>query len=504
MNDFTIEEFRSVMNDFTLLKGKYSPYNYHEWRTNNSEVDSPANQCKRILERLKRLIEAILEKLAVTDAKVYCCKGASYFPKVPWIGIMFRGEEPTDGVYPVLSLSTDGLLIGCVESIKRPQRNFASRCYSFEEINKGRKSNNPSFNSIDEHCSKKCQWFSFTRLSDISAQEIESAIKGAIEDYRDYKGNSIEKSDWYDTKKIEDEDQLEKWVIEITKSGKALIFRGQGDDKWPLETGLGRSVHGNNSDDREIDIGKILEFERGALQSFKREIARRPEYANFADIDVLALMQHYGSKTRLLDFTLSPLVALYMALEQYYGYVGQIGTFRKYHARCEAEMDNVTAIAVWAVDRAQFVSPDVASINDLLADSDNKVPDLVDSSEWRRVWLFHKEADAILKADISKMIKMGVDVVIPNANNERCSAQEGVFLMPRRISQPFEANLQHALDNSSPVASWVTKYVFPVWLVDQIQCLLDHFCITAKLIYPDLMGLAKSLNKVMDFKRPSC
>ena len=43
---------------------------------------------------------------------------------------------------------------------------------------------------------------------------------------------------------------------------------------------------------------------------------------------------------------------------------------------------------------------------------------------------------------------------------------------------------------------------FPIdeFRVNQIQCCLDRFCITAKLIYPDLTGLAKSLNKKVDFR----
>lgn len=512
MSSFTIEEFRSAMNDFISLKGMYSPYNYQEWKTNLTETESPANRCKRVLERLKGQIESILEKLAVKGAQVYCCKGASYFPKIPWLGVMFEGEAPTDGVYPVLSLYADGFIIGCVESIKRPQRDFVSRCYSFEEIEDGRKKNDAFFKSIDEHCSKKSRWFPFARLNDISAQEIESAIHSAIEDYKDYRGVLAEKTKWFDEKLIDNENQLEKWIIEMSQSNKSLVFRGQGDAKWPLETGLGRSVHGDNSDDRKVDVAKILEFERSALQAFKREIARRPEYAAFADIDVLALMQHYGSRTRLLDFTCSPLVALYMALEQYYGHVGQIETFRKYHPISkeekeqgqETEKDDISAIAVWAVDTTKFVSPNVAAINELLPDSVNKVPDLGILSEWKRTLLFHCEADTILRADTSKMIKMGIDVVIPNANNERCSAQEGVFLMPRRVSQTFEANLQRAIDDSSTDASWVTKYVFSTGLIRRIQCLLDHFCITAKLIYPDLTGLAKSLNKKEDFRRTSC
>ena len=101
MREFPIDEFRSAMNDFVRLKKKYSPYNYQEWKTNLSDDNSPSNQCKKILGRMKEVLEIMLTNFAEQTAKVYCCKGASYFPKVPWIGIMFEGETPN--IYPDLT-----------------------------------------------------------------------------------------------------------------------------------------------------------------------------------------------------------------------------------------------------------------------------------------------------------------------------------------------------------------------------------------------------------------
>ena len=508
MKDFTVDEVRSVMKDFVCLKKKYSTYNYQEWKTNLSDDNSHSNQCKKILGRLKELLEIVLENLSVQDAEVYTCKGASYFPKVPWVGIMFEGENPTDGVYPVLSLYDDGFIVGCMESISRPQLNFASRCYSAEEIKKGRGSGAQLFRYVDEHCSKKCQWFSFERIDELTAMQIEDAFQSAIMDYKNYKEHLIGREKWFDVKEIDDAEHFEKWLIEMTQIKKSFVFRGQGDSEWRLETGLGRSVHDDDSDDRKIDVDKIIGFEHESLLAFRREIARRPEYNVFSQVDLLALMQHYGGKTRLLDFTFSPLVALYMALEQYYGHTGQLKTFLRHHNQ-EIERE-VKAIAIWAVDIDELKTPDGKELQALLGNNKRQKSEknefiACDCNSGmfthKRFMAFHDDADKILGTNISKDVSLGIDVVIPSANNERCSAQEGLFLMPRKMSETFETNLCWAFqDASNSILRHVTKYVFAAELVNQIQCCLDRFCITAKLIYPDLTGLAKSLNKKVDFR----
>jgi len=80
-------------------------------------------------------------------------------------------------------------------------------------------------------------------------------------------------------------------------------FRGQADKDWKLESSLSRSA-------------KTLEAELALIKRFKQNaltfLTRRPE----TDWDWLFLMQHYGVQTRLLDWTESPLVALYFVVNE--------------------------------------------------------------------------------------------------------------------------------------------------------------------------------------------
>lgn len=83
--------------------------------------------------------------------------------------------------------------------------------------------------------------------------------------------------------------------------GDVVIFRGNSDFEYKLVPGLARLK--KSDEDTELDL--INDF-----------LTRRPDAFNgLSDFDILAKMQHYGLPTRLLDFSLNPLVALYFACE---------------------------------------------------------------------------------------------------------------------------------------------------------------------------------------------
>src|SRR5438270_7985957 len=93
-------------------------------------------------------------------------------------------------------------------------------------------------------------------------------------------------------------------------------FRGERDERWPLYSSLSRYLQNAGVDPRAWpdQEGRILRiFKRKAHQFLEKP----PEIDD--DFQWLALMQHHGAPTRLLDFTWSPYVAAFFALERTLG-----------------------------------------------------------------------------------------------------------------------------------------------------------------------------------------
>ena len=80
---------------------------------------------------------------------------------------------------------------------------------------------------------------------------------------------------------------------------EAVIYRGMSNSEYTLLPGLARY----NKRFPKMESELINEF-----------LTKRPDaFSGLSAFDMLAKMQHYGLPTRLLDFTINPLVALYFA-----------------------------------------------------------------------------------------------------------------------------------------------------------------------------------------------
>jgi hypothetical protein len=88
-----------------------------------------------------------------------------------------------------------------------------------------------------------------------------------------------------------------------------FVFRGQRDAGWTLQTSLERSTFFAKSYHVEKDF--VSDFQRGAAAYTDAQyLPTSDDYLSW-----LSLMQHHGAPTRLLDFSLSPYIAAFFALE---------------------------------------------------------------------------------------------------------------------------------------------------------------------------------------------
>lgn len=254
---------------------------------------------------------------------------------------------------------------------------------------------------------------------------------------------------------IQDSEHLIRSLNELPNN---YIYRGHADSSWKLESTLERTIGERWSS--EI----ACRFEDHYLNLFKSKyhIYNGGEHEPKSKLAWLSVMQHYGAPTRLIDFTESPYVALYFALEAY-----------------NPLLKN--DLAVYAIDYASIMDESLKYIskrdsgfkksrNEIAGLQDELFDDVVDRFSYEVVWITE-----------------------PLELNARIDRQSGTFLISGDKEKRIEALL--ASDMYKNVS--VLKFVIPYFIYENIYALLRKMNINAKTIYGDLGGLAKSIKMDM-------
>ncbi len=99
---------------------------------------------------------------------------------------------------------------------------------------------------------------------------------------------------------------LIEYVNYLEKECRAedILFRGQQREDWTLLPKLVRIKTKNT----------VLKSERVMLKEFKRQAIPHLKIIPTTDLEWLAVAQHHGMSTRLLDWTKNPLAALWFAV----------------------------------------------------------------------------------------------------------------------------------------------------------------------------------------------
>lgn len=90
-------------------------------------------------------------------------------------------------------------------------------------------------------------------------------------------------------------------------NAETILYRGHGAASYVLRPKVGRHLPPKSSKSKKVNEKLMLEL-------FRRQSVDRISIANVNDWELLAIAQHHGLATRLLDWTRSPLVALYFAV----------------------------------------------------------------------------------------------------------------------------------------------------------------------------------------------
>lgn len=133
------------------------------------------------------------------------------------------------------------------------------------------------------------------------------------------------------------------FIDKITKIGKihkSVFFRGHSDESFELVPSIYRK---NDKDDDFL-------FIENEDKIYREIIAKSPaEFNGKKTIEALALMQHYGVPTRVLDLTTNALIALYFACNEKPGIKGKNGEVLVFDIPkeyvCFSDSDRVAALS---------------------------------------------------------------------------------------------------------------------------------------------------------------
>jgi hypothetical protein len=96
----------------------------------------------------------------------------------------------------------------------------------------------------------------------------------------------------------------------VDSVGAGRLFRGHAKESYKLIPSIGRYIEHSGAKDDDL-----RQVEKNCLAVFEAEYRQYHNFSCSSRWELLALAQHHGLPTRLLDWTLSPLVALYFAVE---------------------------------------------------------------------------------------------------------------------------------------------------------------------------------------------
>ncbi len=247
---------------------------------------------------------------------------------------------------------------------------------------------------------------------------------------------------------------LSQLIDQLNRLPNNYMFRGHTNYAWKLESTLERLLS------KQWNPENVEKFERYAIHLFKSKfnIYNSTETPPNSLLSWLAMMQHYGVPTRLLDFSTSPYVALYFAIEEF-------------------NTSNPTDFCIYAFD--------YKSINKIAID-------LLKSKD-KEFKCDHTEAsfnsDKVFEETIDRFSYDIAWVTEPGNLNIRIDRQSGCFLICGNKS----TRLNDVICSDIYKSSSMLRFVISKELYTHSFTLLRKMNINGKTIYGDLQGFGRSI-----------
>lgn len=158
------------------------------------------------------------------------------------------------------------------------------------------------------------------------------------------------------------------FLKKYANQSKTRIYRGAASDKYTLTPSIGRLLDKDNK-------SRINEKGEGLIFRHFKQRAQPFLIKDIDDMNLLAIAQHHGLPTRLLDWTFNPLAAAYFAVED------------------------------------SIVQP---------ADPQKQISNSV-------IYVYEKPKKAVIDKKFKSLVVDKLEFFIPNYNDERIVNQNGLF-----------------------------------------------------------------------------
>ncbi|KLP57148.1 hypothetical protein ABR39_06340 [Enterobacter genomosp. O] len=211
---------------------------------------------------------------------------------------------------------------------------------------------------------------------------------------------------------------------------KNIVYRGMTNAKWELKPSIGRL---------DIDDPIRESTERRIFEQFKQQALPYLDFTPRNEWEWLALAQHHGLPTRLLDWTTNPLIALYFSVE-------------------DDASDSDSVVWLYIDDARSVVMDSFSEQSDAYNSDPLKIP---------------ADRDAL--------------IFEPAHLNKRIIAQNGLFTVHSTPTKPFYPEK-------------IYKVIIPARVRKKLKEQLYYYGIHEGAVYPGLDGLSRKIKWVNSFK----